>query len=182
MNVFDDERREEPAKILVPPQDFEQVANEICEQAFSDAKEKLHPLMRNSELQRLRKRKEFVQAFKLALEERIAETLAVWQPNIQAVFKFDESWIESYKIWDGSIHLLVIVPRVSDAIKTIGRKLDQNLTYRLKQSGWTRFQKHRSILEVQQVTPNELRHGTSYGAMFYAVYNLPVKVWSRGNR
>jgi len=81
------------------------------------------------------------------------------------------------EIWDGSIHLLVKVPRLSNAINTLGKKLDQNLLKDLKQMGLSCFRKRQSILEVQQVTPNELRHGVSYGAMFCAVYNAPVKVW-----
>ncbi len=181
MNEIGSERREEPAEVSVPIQDFKQVANTICEQALNDAKEQLHPLMRNSELRQLRKRDEFIQAFKLALEKRIAQTLAIWQPNVQAVFKFDESWMESREHWDGSIHLLVKVPGLSDAVKTFGKKLDRSLTYCLKRLGWSRFQKHQSILEIQQVTPYELRHGISYGAMFYAVHSAPVKVWSKRN-
>jgi hypothetical protein len=59
----------------------------------------------------------------------------------------------------------------------LGKKLDQSLVKYLKHLGWSRFQKRESILEIQQVTPNELRHGISYGAMFYAVYTVPVKVW-----
>lgn len=178
MNDLSYKRREETAEVPVPIADLEQVANEICEQALSDAKEQLHPLIRNSELHQLRQRNEFMEAFKLALEKRIAQTLAIWQPNVQAVFKFDESWMESREAWDGSIHLLVKVPYVSAAIKMFGKKLDRSLTYCLQQLGWSRFQKHKSLLEIQQVTLNELRHGTSYGAMFYAVYSAPVKVWS----
>lgn len=182
MNEFSHERREETAEVTIPIEDLEQVANAICEQALSDAKEQLHPLMRKSELRQLRQRNEFIDAFKLALEKRIAQTLAIWQPNIQAVFKFDESWMQSRQAWDGSIHLLVKVPHLSDTINKISKKLDGSLTYCLKGLGWSRFQKHKSLLEIQQVTLNELRHGTSYGAMFYAVYSVPVKVWSGRNR
>jgi hypothetical protein len=52
----------------------------------------------------------------------------------------------------------------------------------LQQLGWSRFGKRQSILEIQQVTPNELRHGVSYGAMFFAVHNVPVKVWPPNRR
>jgi hypothetical protein len=90
--------------------------------------------------------------------------------------------MQSREAWDGSIHLLVKVPHLSDTINKIGRKLDQSLTYCLKGLGWSRFQSHKSLLEIQQVTLNELRHGTSYGAMFYAAYSVPVKVWSRRNQ
>jgi len=178
MNVVSKERPNETPESAIPAQDFRQAANDICEKALNDAKEKLHPLLRNTELHQLRQRKEFIQAFKLALEQRIAQTLASWHPNVQAVFEFDESWMESREVWDGSIHLLVKVPRLSNAIKMIGKRLDQSLTRCLQQLGWSRFLKYQSILEIQQVTPNELRHGVSYGAMFSAVYSVPVKVWS----
>jgi hypothetical protein len=181
MNDVLHSRQRKPAEVVVPAaQDLRQVANEICEKALNDAKEQLHPLMRNTELYRLRKRSEFVEAFKLALEQGIAQKLASWQPQVQEVFKFDESWMDSRNSWDGSIHLLVKVPRLSDAIKSLGKRLDQGLTHYLKQLGWSRFHRHESILEVQQVTSNELRHGISYGAMFHAVYSVPVKVWSPG--
>jgi hypothetical protein len=183
MNNISIERGEEVAKVAVPAaKDWGQVAEEICEKALNDAKTELHPLMRNTELLQLRKRSEFVQAFKLALEQRIAQKLAKWQPGVQAVFKFDEAWMDNREYWDGSIHLLVKVPRLSNAIKTFGKKLDQSLIHCLQQLGWSRFQKRQSILEVQQVTPNELRHGIGYGAMFHAVYRRPEKVWPKNGR
>jgi hypothetical protein len=138
----------------------------------------LHPLIQSVELDRLDKRTEFVQAFKSALEKRIARKLAIWHPGIQAVFKFDETLAANRQAWDGSIHLLVKILRLSNTVRALGRKLDWSLTKYLTQLGWSRFRKRQSILEIQQVTPNELRHGVSYGAMFCSVYNAPVKVWS----
>lgn len=156
---------------------FGKVASDLCEMALQQAKSQLHPLLQNSELDRLDKRSEFLQAFKSALEQSIARTLAAWQPGIQAVFQFNETPLENWETWDGSIHLLVKVPSLSDALKSLGRKLDRGLVKYLMQLDWPRFQKCQSILEVQQVTPNELRHGVGYGAMFCAVYTAPVKVW-----
>lgn len=179
MNDVSKKRREELAEIALPTAtDLEPVAEEICEKALKDAKAQLHPLIQSAELDRLDKRGEFVQAFKSALENRIARRLAVWHPGIQAVFKFDETLTANRGAWDGSIHLLVKIPRLSNAVKAFGKKLDRSLTKYLTQLGWSRFRKRQSILEVQQVTPNELRHGVSYGAMFYSVYTAPVKVWS----
>jgi len=163
----------------VPPasNDFGVVANDLCEKALNEAKEQLHPLLREVELDRLEKRSEFVQAFKSALEKRIARKLAAWQLGVEAVFKFDETLAENREAWDGSLHLLVKVPRLSDAIKTLTEKLDQSLLMYFQQLGWSRFRERQSILEIQQVTANELRHGVSYGAMFFSVYNVPVKIW-----
>ena len=160
---------------------FEQIAQELCDKALNDAKGKLHPLLQGVEFDRLDNRHEFVQAFKQALERRLAKKLALWQPAVQAVYKFDGSWMESRSAWDGSVHLLVKVPRVSNAIWALGRRLDRCLLKYLKGLGWSRFQQKRSFLEIQQVAPNELRHGVSYGAMFCAVYSLPVRVWPQSS-
>jgi len=178
MNDVLHERPAELVEVAIPAaKDLGQMVEDICEKALNDAKAQLHPLIQSAELERLDKRSEFVQAFKSALEKRIARKLATWQPGVEAVFKFDETLAENREVWDGSLHLLVKVPRLSDAIKTLSKKLDQSLLRYLKQLGWSRFQKRQSILEIQQVTPNELRHGVSYGAMFAAVYNVPVKIW-----
>jgi|SRR5687768_13234664 len=164
-------------KESIQASDFEQTANNICEKALEDAKSRLHPLLQQVELDRLDQRDEFTHAFKNALEQRIARKLAVWQPAVQAVFRFDESWRDTHKSWDGSIHLLVKVPRLSNAMKAFGKKLDKSLLECLRHCGWSRFLKSKSVLEIQQVTSNEIRHGVSYGAMFSAVYSAPVKVW-----
>ena len=157
--------------------DLEQVATELCEKALEDAKCQLHPLLQNGELGRLVQRVEFIWAFKRALEQSIARKLAVWEPGVEAVFQFEETRTENWQTWDGSIHLLVKVPRLSDTLKSLGRKLDRSLVRYFRQLGWERFQERQSILDVQQVTSRELRYGIGYGAMFSAVYTVPVKVW-----
>lgn len=161
---------------------LEQTANNLCEKALNDAKNQLHPLLQNVELDRLDQRNEFTNAFKRALEREIARKLATWQPGVQAVFRFDKTWTENMKSWDGSIHLLVLISNLSNRLKEWSETLDQNLMNTLKQLGWSRFHGSQSILEVQQVTPNEIRHGVSYGAMFSAVYSVPVKVWPLSKR
>jgi hypothetical protein len=102
-----------------------------------------------------------------------------WQPGIQAVFQFDETPMENAESWNGSIPLLAKVPRLSDTLRILGRRLDRSPAKYLRQLNCPRFQKHQSILDVQQVTLNELRHGVSYGATFHAVYTVPIKVWPR---
>lgn len=181
-DVSNGNRKKSVESVVSLPKNFDQAANHLCEKALNDAKAQLHPLLRNVELDRLDRRYEFVQAFKFALERRIAKKIAVWQPGIQAVFKFDESWRGNGKSWDSSIHLLVKVHRLSDAMKAFAKKLDKSLLRYLKHLRWSRFQKRKSILEIQQVTLDEIRHGTSYGAMFSSVYSAPVKVWPRDGR
>ena len=159
--------------------DLEHEVNNLCAKALNDAKSKLHPLIQNVELKRLDRRDEFTQAFKDALEHRIAQKLALWQPNVEAIFRFDTSREKSYEGWDGSIHLLIMVSTLSKKVKFLYEMLDKILVNYLRQLGLSRFQMSHSILEVQQVTSNEVRRGISYGAMFYAVHTVPVKVWPK---
>jgi hypothetical protein len=175
--------QQRPGEYQVPaPKDFGQIANELCENALRDAKEQLHPLLRGAQLERLDERPKFVKTFKRALEQRIARKLAAWHPGVEAVFQFDEAPIENPETWDGSIHLLVKVPRLSDTLKILARRLDRSMVKYLRQLNWPRFQQHQSILDVQQVTLSELRHGIGYGAMFSAVYSVPVKVWPKSRK
>jgi hypothetical protein len=167
---------------VLAPKDFGQIASDLCETALQDAKEQLHPLLRYAQLSRLEKRPEFLKAFKHALEQRIARKLAAWDPEVQAVFQFDKTQLQTPESWDGSIHLLLKVSRLSDTVKILGRRLDRCLVKYFRQLNWPRFQKQQSILDVQQVTLRELRHGVSYGAMFSAVYTVPVKVWPQDQR
>jgi hypothetical protein len=178
MRNTDTWRRGNTEERIVPASnDFRQVASKLCEQALEDARNQLHPLLQNTELDRLDHRNEFLGAFKSALERRIARQLAIWHPGVQAVFQYDETRMAHLENWNGTLHLLVKVPRLSSAVKTFGKKLDKSLVNCLRQLNWRRFRKCQSVLDVQQVTPNELRRGLSYGAMFCAVYNTPIKLW-----
>ena len=156
--------------------DFSQAVHTLLEKALKDARSQLHPLMWDTDVYRLRQRSEFVQTFKRALEQGIAQNLASWQRGVLAVYQFDES-LESRRHWDGSIHLLVKVPHLLNSVRSLGKNLDRSLVKYLKQLGWSRFQKRQSVLEIQQVTVDELRRGIGFGAMFHAVHSVPVKVW-----
>jgi CHAD domain-containing protein len=157
--------------------DLGEVAKDVCEKSLNEAKAQLHPLLKNVAVERLDQRTDFLQALKNALERRIARTLAAWLPGVQTVFTYDETRMEDIENWDGSIRLLVKVPRLSNTVRALASRLDRALVRYFRQRGWERFCTRPSILEVQQVTPNELRHSIGYGALFCAVYNVPVRVW-----
>src|SRR5574339_563974 len=157
--------------------DLGEVAKDVCEKSLDEAKAQLHPLLKNINVERLDQRTDFLQAFKNALERRIARTLVAWQPGVQAVFQYEETRMEKIENWDGSIHLLVKVSRLSNTVRMLASSLDRALVRYFRQIGWERFRMRSLILEVHQVTPNELRHGIGYGALFCAVYNVPVRVW-----
>jgi hypothetical protein len=183
MSDINNRRMEKLGQSNVPPtKEFDQVANDLCQSALNEAKSQLHPLLQNIELDRLDQRREFLQAFKSALEQQIARKLAAWHPAIHVIFSYDATPTKNAEDWDGSIHLLAKVPRLSKQLKALSNKLDNGLVKCLKRLNWPRFDKCQSILEVQQVTLNELSHGTGYAAMFFAVYTVPVQVWPLDSR
>ena len=177
MRDINDYRFENSIECSMPTsEEFEQVAKVLCERALSDAKSQLHPLLQNFELDRLDQRPQFLRAFKCALEHKISRKLAAWHPGIQAIFSYEEPSFKNIEDWHGSIILLVKVPFFTEGVKELGKKLDCNLVHCLKQLNWRRIKERHSVLEVQQVTPRELSYHIGYGALFCAVYTVPIKV------
>ena len=163
--------------VITNPNGLKQAARDLCEKALTDAKIQLHPLLQQVELERLDQRCEFLQAFKHALEKELARKIVRWQPCVQAVYKFDAARGGRMECWDNTIHLLVLVPQLFHAINELGEKLDCDILKQFKRLSWTRFQNSKSIIEIQQVTPDEIRHRVSYGAMFLSLYAAPAQVW-----
>jgi len=178
MSQISNPSRQKPANSdLLSARKFAHAADELCVAALNEARSQLHPLLQNIELGRLDQRQEFLRIFKCALGQHIAQKLSAGCPEIQAIFKYEERPWKNTEGWDASIHLLVKVPSLSDDVDILGKMLDSSVMKSLKQLRWQRFQEYQSILTVQQVTPIEIRHGTSYGAMFYAAHTAPVKIW-----
>lgn len=154
-----------------------QVSKELCEKVLTDAKTQLHPLLRQADLEKLGQRTEFILVFKNALEKELAQKIVLWLPSVKIVYKFDALHRSNTDDWDNTIHLLLLVPRLLPAISELGITLDNEILKQLKHFRWSRFQDSKSMIEVQQVTPNEIRHGVCYGAMFFSLYAAPSQVW-----
>lgn len=157
--------------------EFRQMSNELSDNALRDARERLHPLLHRVDLEKLSQRRDFLEAFKCSLEREIAQKIVLWLPYVKVVYRFDASRRSSTEEWDNTIHLLVLVPRFMPPIKELGPLLDGEILNGLKRLGWSRFRNSKSIIEIQQVTPEEIRHGVCYGAMFSSVYAAPTQVW-----
>jgi hypothetical protein len=164
--------------MAVDLRNLRRTAEDLREQAVADAKSRLHVLLRSVDLERLGRRGEFIRAFKRALEIGIARQLAAGQPDVKAVFEFDPDPQAGSGAWrDSQVHLLVLIVEPSETLSAFARMLDRSLAVSLGQLSWSRFRARQSVLEVQQVTPKEVRLGLGYGAVFHAVWTAPVKVW-----
>jgi len=163
--------------LIKNPYTFRQVSEQLCEKALINAKTQLHPLLQQVDLENLGQRREFVEAFKHALERAVAERIILWLPCVKVVYKFNPPRGSSKEYWDNTIHLLLLVPRLLPSINELGTMLDREILERLTHFSWSRFKDSQSILELQQVTPYEIRHGVCYGAMFFSLYAAPSQVW-----
>jgi hypothetical protein len=112
MKDFNQWLQQKPGEHQVPaPKDFAQIASALCENALKDAKEQLHPLLRDAQLDRLDERPEFVKTFKRALEQRIARKLAAWQPGIRVSKLFSSSMRRGRKNPDPGMVPFICLPR-----------------------------------------------------------------------
>jgi hypothetical protein len=114
------------------------------------------------------------------LEREIAQKIVLWLPCVKVVYKFDASRKKRLEEWDNTIHLLVLVPQLIPLIKELGTMLDVAFLTSLKHLPWSRFQDSKFVIEIQQVTLKEIRHGICYGAMFFSYYAAPSQVWPVG--
>ena len=163
--------------LIKTPSALRLVSRELAEKALIDAKPLLHPLLQQVDLENLGQHREFVQAFKDALERAVAERIFLRLSFVKVVYKFDPPRGSSTAGWDSMIHLLLLVPRLLPSINELGFKLDSEMLQQLQSLSWTRFQHSKSVVEIQQVTPNEIRRGICSGAMFFSLYAAPVQVW-----
>ena len=160
--------------------EFRQIADELCDRAQRVATDQLHPLLQRVDLVKLSQRHEFLDAFRCSLEREIAQKIVLWLPCVKVVYKFDASRKKRLEEWDNTIHLLVLVPQLIPLIKELGTMLDVAFLTSLKRLPWSRFQDSKFVIEIQQVTPEEIRHGVCYGAMFFSYYATPSQVWLLG--
>jgi hypothetical protein len=157
--------------------EFGQIADELCDHAQRVATEQLHPLLQRVDLEKLSQRHEFLEAFKCSLEREIAQKIVLWLPCVKVVYRFDSSRKCKLEDWDNAVHLLVLVPQFMPSIKELSTILDSELLKSLKRLPWSRFRDSNSIIEIHQVTLEEMRHGVCNGAMFFSVYTAPSQVW-----
>jgi hypothetical protein len=163
--------------LLTSPEELRQTSEKVCEKTLVEAKSHLHPLLHQVDLEQLGQRPEFVQAFRNALENQVTQQVILRLPCAKAVYRFDNTRTSNVTGWDNSIHLLVLVPQLISSIQKLGPKLDQQVRQRLSGLNWSRFQWSTSVVEIQQVTPREIRHGICYGAMFASFYAAPTQIW-----
>jgi hypothetical protein len=113
----------------------------------------------------------FLSPFTLGLAAQAARVLGASEPRVLAAFTYDLS--------DHVIHLLVLVDEFSSGLEDFVREFDQALTHSIDALRMPDCFECTSVLDVHQVTPQDVRLGIGMAGLLSSVANAPLRVWSR---
>ncbi len=163
---------------------LERLAGGIRDSAVESARNSLHPLLRHLEVALLGRRPDFVSTFYESLAVTVSRALSRMDSHLLAVFRFS-----SRRETDPAtnvphpgvpLHLLAITDdlEATQRLPLVG--LDRALQSNLRRLGWPRFAGNARLLDINLLTPRELRRGVGYAGLFSAFYSLPHRIWLRG--
>ena len=168
------------AKVLL----LQELAETLREDALAQARKKLLPPQRGSDLRTLLETPAFLDAFKYGLASGIAKALSENDKSVQAVYTYDPSTNpDSDSGVDlpigATVHLVVRVVNSSAALEAFVATLDRALTADLRNLPSDRFARLESVLDVNLITEQQVRLCTGYAALLSSVFAPPIKLWQR---
>ena len=114
----------------------------------------------------------------------VSNALAANDPNVQAIYAYDpstnaDSETEEEITPDATVHLLVQVTMPSAALQAFIASLDRALLASLKDLPSPRFAQRESVLNVNLITEDDIRHGANFAGLLSGVFAPPLKIWQR---
>lgn len=164
---------------------LEKAAYTIRDNAIKRAQRKFPARLQKVELAELLGYRNFVDYFRHAIAQEVAQVLAAYDQHIQAVYLFEESTnpdaeTEDYLPHvDLTIHLLVKVTSGSAALEAFITSLDRALTEVLRELPSPVFATYTSFLDVIAVTQRDILDGRGYAVLLSSIYAPPQIVWQR---
>jgi hypothetical protein len=167
-------------KVLPLPE----LAETLRDDALGQAREKISPLQRGSDLGNLLDTPAFLDAFKYELASGVARALSENDKSVQAVYTYDPSTNPDSESGEdlpmtATVHLLVRVVKSSAALEAFIATLDRELTAKLKSLPSDRFARLESVLDVNMVTEQQVRMRAGYAALLSSVFAPPIKLMLR---
>jgi hypothetical protein len=162
-----------------------EAAETIRENAIDLAREKMSFYEQEAELAILLERRNFVEYFKYALAQEVAQMIATYDQHVQAVYLFEESAnpdaeTEDYlSTVDLTIHLLASVTSSSAALEAFVTSLDRALTEVLCELPSKAFTRRTAFLNVIPITENDIEEGRGYAVILSSIYARPLRIWQR---
>ncbi len=165
------ERAQAPVRRTPVVWHLSEVAETIRSEALGLARRTVSNVPAAAPAQVLLLQPRFRAAFKAGLAASVAQVLGANDDRLLAVYTYDQE--------DPVLHLLVLVTQPSAALTAFVAALDRALTADLHALGPTGFADRDSILDVNLITPKEVRLGLGYAVLLSAVSAAPLKVWTR---
>lgn len=162
-----------------------ETAETIQINALNQARSELLPRERDMQLAKLLERRDFVDDFKRALAQEIAQVIAAYDHRVQAVYLMGEPTNtlqrpeEELLSGDLTIQLFTLVSTASAAFLSFVASLDRALTIVLNELPAKAFGMSNSFLEVVPVTESDIEHGWGYALLFSSIYGRPTEIWQR---
>lgn len=167
------------------PSPLPEIAGAIRDNALNLARTKLPYREKGADLSMLLQRADFMDYFKNAMAQEVAQVMAAFDRRILAVYLFDESAnpdaeTEDYLAMnDLTIHLLVRVSSTSAALEAFITSLDRALTDALRELPSKSFADRLSFLDVILINNNQAKSDRGYAVLLRSIFAPPVKIWQR---
>jgi hypothetical protein len=163
---------------------LQELAETLNEDALEQARQKLLPPQRGSELRALLETPAFLDAFKYGLASGVAKALSENDRSVQAVYTYDPSTNPDSESgvdlpMSAMVHLLVRVTKSSAALEAFIATLTRALTAELKNLPSDRFARIESVLDVNLVTEQQIRLGAGHAVLLSSLFTPPIKLWER---
>jgi hypothetical protein len=163
---------------------IQDIVESIREEALRGASGKLAPLQRDLPREDLFQRHDFVEHFKYAVAQGVAQTLAAYDERVQAIYLFDpdanpDAEVEEFLSPDPNIHLLLQVETHSAALEAFIEALDRALTRATREMPAPLFARLPSILNVNLISEADVAQGKGMASLLNAVFSRPIAIWKR---
>ncbi|GIK36840.1 MAG: hypothetical protein BroJett011_06730 [Chloroflexota bacterium] len=163
---------------------LDNIAKRICHEALEQTYDKLVPVEQELSLECLLQRRALFQSFKYGLAKGVAETLAANDKRVRRVYVIEPSAnpdaeVEEHLPVEVTIHLVVVVETTSAALEALIASLDRGLVQCLQELPSPLLAGCHSILDVNLVTEEAVRHRTGYANLLSSIFAPPLKLWER---
>jgi len=163
--------REQIVEHAYAPTHFSEVVETILERAFDMVRAHVPALKGTANLETMAKRPDFAGPFRCALAIELAKVIGADNPDVRTVFAYD--------LAEPNLHLVALVSRPTFGHSAYIHALDQALCDRMKDLRVPDCSARTGLLDVQFVTPQDVRLGIGVSGLLSTVRTAPVRVWAR---
>jgi len=159
-----------------------EVAEKIRDDALVSAKSKLPPILQGQNLEELFQDTYFFCYFKHGLVESVCQTLCDYDEKIMESYCFDPNANPDCQsgeeiLVDGTLNIILVVESKTAGLDALTASLNRSLTQALKELPIPMLKSYDSILNIIQVTQDDVENRKGYAALISSIYVKALKVW-----